>query len=787
MTSPKCRLVLVSVLLLSCSSKEDAPDDPNGGAARLAVAPNALLMTAPGEQLTLTAIAYDAAEQIVEPSLPVTWTSSHPEVIEVTGDGTVLAVGDVGSAQIVAHLGELEAPPVTVLLAQLVPGAVLVGDAQIDGDIRTTSETTFDVTLHDVPDLAAGVIVVSREATPLAGRVTAVNGDDVAMEVVSVEEVFTALELNETYRVPSIVFDSDDPAYAVQALRSQLRAQATPPPPGNEYKFKLGPFDCKAEAQPKLNLALPIQMKLEPDVDVDFVLSFKQGSVAHHRFVVKGELVLTATSVIETTGVFSGSTKCELMLYDFVLPTGGAFSFLVAPTIPFGFGMSFDGSFTLAQMKFGLKGKLGAKTSLGYDYTPATGFTLVDTFDPIKERDTVAEWPGTLSEDIRLKAGVQGYFIAKLAVAAFPYLKAPEKKKIELLELVAGPRFELEYGTETAQATDTAFAAKYGLVLRARGGAGSTARDALKFLSRGLELSLPQITLDLPISSSPYGSLVAAKSAIEVDETVQLTITIDPSSTTFLGFDNVDSVQLKRLLPNNTLQDLGSRDAVAGQASYDIAWTPTSDDVGTNKLVAFVRPNILGFAVLPALEVKTNSAVIVGVTEPGTPAPLPLPGVYRYILGSGDCMNGSFRVINLFPNGAVSGSPLNDGECRNEVGQEYLAPIGSWYVTGDNDITIDWCNNGPDRSVTLTWDGVSLWRADDEDYNPNYKACLFQVQDFINPGTCIPGTTCIEIEGFVCDGNPVPPFTLACSGVACCDCVEPDAIPAWWERPVTCY
>lgn len=177
-----------------------------------------------------------------------------------------------------------------------------------------------------------------------------------------------------------------------------------------------------------------------------------------------------------------------------------------------------------------------------------------------------------------------------------------------------------------------------------------------------------------------------------------------------------------------------------------------------------------------------------GQTAPDAGPPLPKAGIYRYRRGKDDCTNGNYTVLDLFPNGAVTGSPLATGVCKNAAGTSYLAPIGSWKSEANGNVQIDFCNFSVDRSVTLVWDAAKqMWTGDDEQYNPGYKACLLQIQDGLSPGSCVPSNTCVDITGFVCNSNPVPDFTLVCSAYDCCGCTQPGDIPSWMNQPVTCY
>ena len=181
-----------------------------GGIERLAVAPDALLLTAVNQTKTLAARAYDAAGN--EVFTAVTWSSSNPEQVNVDGDGRVTALTAVGSALVYAHAGDLVSPPVTVLLAQPNDGVLMVPDAQVNEQPQLVDPAAgpgLGALVHTVLQGGAapapGQILLGTEGSPLMGKVVAVQpvsaGFSVTLETVSLVEVFRNLSISETLNV----------------------------------------------------------------------------------------------------------------------------------------------------------------------------------------------------------------------------------------------------------------------------------------------------------------------------------------------------------------------------------------------------------------------------------------------------------------------------------------------------------------------------------------------------------------------------------------------------------
>src|SRR5690606_33848280 len=131
--------VCLTVLLAACGQTQ--VPEPSGS---IEVTPGYALLVAPGQSVELTAVVFDGAGSATTDE--VAWHADSDAVITLDANGVVSAVATVGSAQIVAKVGDLESAPVLILVAQTVPGAVLVADDQVVNDIEPVDpEAPYDL------------------------------------------------------------------------------------------------------------------------------------------------------------------------------------------------------------------------------------------------------------------------------------------------------------------------------------------------------------------------------------------------------------------------------------------------------------------------------------------------------------------------------------------------------------------------------------------------------------------------------------------------------------------
>ena len=152
------------------------PPTPAPVATRIAVTPSPLAFASLGQIQQLTAVVYDQNGSVITGAV-VTWSSGDTNVVTVTGQGSVRAVG-IGSTQITARSGSASA-------------TVPVKVAQVAASIRLSPERLTLGVLGRTATFQATVLDAGRQAIPDA-PVTWTSSDE-SVATVSDEGVVTAV------------------------------------------------------------------------------------------------------------------------------------------------------------------------------------------------------------------------------------------------------------------------------------------------------------------------------------------------------------------------------------------------------------------------------------------------------------------------------------------------------------------------------------------------------------------------------------------------------------------
>ena len=190
--------LLAIALLVGCWDAKPPPESTI--IARLEVTPNALLLEKVGASSKLKVTAFNASNQAIS-NPQVTFSSSDPSVT-VGADGTLLAT-TLGSSRIEVTAGMVRASA-NAIVATPAPGAVLISDAQITGELKPLDPNAildvgfrYDITLTGIEPPPVGSLLIGTEAKPIGGRVIAVNGNSVTLEMLPLDDMFPGLILNE--------------------------------------------------------------------------------------------------------------------------------------------------------------------------------------------------------------------------------------------------------------------------------------------------------------------------------------------------------------------------------------------------------------------------------------------------------------------------------------------------------------------------------------------------------------------------------------------------------------
>ncbi len=168
-----------------------------------------LLLQQAGQSAQLSAVAKDAAGNALD--VPIAWRSGKPGAVGIDANGTVTAASANGSSQITASAQGVDSAPLLVVVTRPAAGAVLVSDAQVDGepvesdpDAAPGFANTYRVALLGVAAPAVGTPLVGTGSKPVAGRVVAVASPAAGQTTVNLKAVLDPVTFLSLYNVDRI-------------------------------------------------------------------------------------------------------------------------------------------------------------------------------------------------------------------------------------------------------------------------------------------------------------------------------------------------------------------------------------------------------------------------------------------------------------------------------------------------------------------------------------------------------------------------------------------------------
>lgn len=615
-----------AVLALAIACGDGTGPGPIGGAVqRLAIVPGALLLTAPGDTVSLRVVGIEADGDTISLADAVTWQSSQPGMVAVSDVGVATA-GAFGSSVITAQSGALTSAPVLALVAQPAGGALLVSDAQVVGDIVPVDPLApyepgweYRVRLRGVSPVVGQVVLASGGA-PVGGRVVSVSpagGDnDVVLELLPLSGMFENLSVN-------VQLSLDDAALAEpQVLRAgPVNASAESRAAGRriEKEFDIGNFECKAEIPPAFVFPLTldaVDVDVDPQLTLDVVID---GSVVK-KLVAHGSVAARLSANPLVTAALEAKAECLHTVRLIILPIGGPVSLIIGGQIPVGVGVEVGAKATFGQLGFDAFYQASLTTEFGIDCTAVCEVVAEMTTTP-PEGFFKPKIP-TFADDLRFDLTGSAFGFAKLTIGN-PLIR---DLRFETVELKAGIEQKFELAGLTAQANDPAYASTYTLkpVLEFK---TSSKLDAVANLL-GITLAELSFAPDLPvISESPRGTFsispgsVAAGNESALGETATFTITLDPVD--YFGAYAVETVDIfRRVGPAGPLEPgrpgCTRVEAAQDQTEFICQADFLEEHVGSQEFFAFANTRIYGVPVPVPLEVGVNGKATVEVTAGGT-------------------------------------------------------------------------------------------------------------------------------------------------------------------------
>lgn len=627
-------LSLLALVLAACTQTQ--PPMPTG---RIVVKPGYALLTSPGDSIELSAVVLDGNGNTTEDE--VTW-HSDADVISVDDAGKVTAAGSLGSGYVVARAKGLESAPVLIVVAQTVPGAVLVSDDQVAGEIEPVDpEAEYDlgwqyqVTLTGVDALQAGDLVVGTGELPVGGRVIASTKQPeskqlVTLEIVTLDALFVALKVSESLdlsQVEAVINDEIQEAYAVRELADgamEFVAIRAPQPTLTTTEVTgttaLGSFECTTDTTFNVELAAAPSFTLNPSFSFDIDYDLSEGGLK--KLAASGSVDAAFKFEPTITAAFEGSLKCEVELFVIPIPIGGPLAFIIGGQVPVGTGFELKGKLALAQL--GLQTSATGKASLEMGLTcPTSGgdCTNYATGDASLEAQVTPKFPA-IDEQFRVEAEFSAYAFADVAIGT----RWSKRLRVQALRFTASAKQKLDLATTYAQAANPAYASTFDLSLLAQAKIGKDIEKVIKLL----KLKVNALSFDLvnePLAQSPRGTFIITPTSVtpgsddELGQLATFHIQLDP--VTYLGIDSVEKIEIlwkKEGGAGDFTLENGRPNCVditagSGQTTFECQTDFLPEHEGEQTFYAFVHAKLFGMSLPVPLEVAIDGKATVNVGE----------------------------------------------------------------------------------------------------------------------------------------------------------------------------
>jgi hypothetical protein len=414
--------VVLAFIFTACP--ETVPTPPIlPSVAKITLETPSVLLENVGATQQLIAKAYDAQGNLVNTS--IRWESSKPGNVSLDAGGLARGVA-VGSSQLRATVGDVKSAPVVAAV-----GVLNENVARIPSD-QVVSGPVFNNDCGPV-DLGCQYTAVLKNVTPTAGKLwfsknpdgmpvqgkivssqVVPEGTQVTFEVVSFQEIFKDLKVDESVDLPDqdlVVPAALKAAYDIQHL-SDGSYQFTPRSKSaltQRLVFENSIVKCKGSlppttvtfGQPGFNLSLGSpRFELGFQVPIPFVTS---GS-ARMLFTARPSVKITSGTHTINTNFNNQSLTCTFKngISQSFSALGFAFKATLVP------GLSVGGSFGAGSLGFSAQFNANANIRFGFDCRPPAGCTDLSSGNGASVQGLVnLSSTGNLAATIRdLKAGV---------------------------------------------------------------------------------------------------------------------------------------------------------------------------------------------------------------------------------------------------------------------------------------------------------------------------------------------------------------------------------------------
>ncbi len=622
---------------------------PAASVAQVIVTPSSVLLQ-PGGSAQLTARAVDANGAAVDNAV-ITWTASS-SAVSISADGKITAGTSVDSAVVTATVGSITSAPVTALVASLNAGTQVIPDSQVVTDpalVDTSQEpgvgSQLKMTLSGSPP-AVGAVIVGSGDKPISGKVISATANgpntDVVFQVLPLADIFAELKLDRTYakselqqsfdvqpsqtiprtdgaREYEFTLDTPDPTSSA-GPRARSKVAVREKEVIGSVRWNVGPFSCSAKSD--LSPAISFRNMTPHVIDnmgpVTASIAVSQGTFSVN-LSAKGSMTLLIDGQVHLSDQLTDSVSCDASLFKYIVPVLPMLAIVFIPVVPvIGVRVNVSGTLTVGDAIIGIKSQVEQPMTVGLTIDNSGTFTNTSSLDG--DATTQFDWTlgaTTPGDAIRFSGDAKaGLYVQASFTNAILELYALTQQGYEpvksLIDGFAGFHATVGLATVNEEVQDPTVPSGYSLTALGEIKPGDFVSTFASLVSSVLKITnivLPDLKYEPTLFSSPSGNARVSLRRFVSNDTVQFTVTLDPSTVdpTFLGEPvigyNVQQVQIWRKTAGGQSAMIGMDPGVAGANGapgknvFTILWKADSTGTTTDSTSASAPANFYAVVV----------------------------------------------------------------------------------------------------------------------------------------------------------------------------------------------
>lgn len=582
-----------------------------GPAVRLEIVPPGGLITTTTERRAVSLRALDAngAEVAVPTGASIVSSNSGYPMTRTASGGFELQASLIGSSTMVSAAVSgttLASPPVLFYSAQVATGALLVADAQVvvepapvDAAASRGLGMRYRTTLSSVGLPAPGSLMVGAGAQPIAGKVVSAvpnplsaSNTDVVLELVPLHVLFSDLNVGAAYSQAEMTrMMVLAPGRKQIASAERLRRLSVPG------------AACKGDAPALGVLTGELEAKVDPHLRFEMLFKIANHVPEKMYFRATGSLDVSGKAVVNLGASVTGGVTCKATLGYIPIPITGPLSPFIAPVIPLDAKFELAAQVSVNAFSFAAEFKQSAELDFGFIYDATFEPARFEAYRRLQFTDPELTRSVTFPTQASLRVKAAAFLGLSSGMALGGVLG-----RLEVIEVYAGPEFELKFGGSYDVANDTVYASEYEL----KGKAGIGPGEHVQAFFEKVLLSPKAIDLSAKLEKSIARSAAPMRLGIDREtfvagERLAFTINLDPSTVEFplVGY-NVKEVRVYRLLdaPAFSAQLVASAAATPGQTAFTLEWVSDFAGAATD---AGGQPSFYAFVVDKAFSAISGS------------------------------------------------------------------------------------------------------------------------------------------------------------------------------------